>query len=127
VRGQGIQVLVVDDDAPSAKLMAIVLRSEGFEVRVAPSAEDALAMLDEYLPRVVVLDLILPLMSGLVLAERLRQSPLMADALVVAVTVFNGPEAERMALSAGCDLYVRKPIDPDTFCDLLVAHLKELA
>jgi putative two-component system response regulator len=120
----GLPVLVIDDDPSSAKLIAVVLRGEGCDVRVAYSAEDALAMLDEFLPKVVVLDLILPMMSGVLLADRLRQNLITRDLAIIAVSVFDGPEAERIARLAGCDTFVQKPIDPMSFADVVLTHLR---
>jgi CheY-like chemotaxis protein len=118
-----VRVLVVEDDPPSLKLVAAVLESEGCEVRSTRSAEEALEVLEVFRPRIVVIDLILPLASGLLLAEQLKADPATSDLVLVAVTAFNGSEAERTALSAGFSLYVRKPIDPDTFPELLLATL----
>lgn len=108
-------MLIVEDDGPSAKLLTIVLRGEGCAVRVMPSAEAALGALASFQPRVIVIDLVLPLMSGLLLAQTLKASPATKDILLVAVTAFNGSAAERMALDAGFAAYVQKPIDPLTF------------
>jgi CheY-like chemotaxis protein len=120
-----VSVLVVDDDPGSAKLLGVVLRSEGCVVRLAASAEDALAILAAgFCPRAVLLDLVLPLMSGLLFAERLRADPSMRDVVIIAITAFNGPEAERVALAAGCTAYVRKPIDALRFPEFLLTQLR---
>lgn len=118
-----LPVLIVDDDQPSAKLLSVVLSGEGCRVRVAQSAEEALIMLRSFQPQVVIIDLILPLMSGLLLAQRLRSEPATQDAVLIAVTAFNGPQAQRVALDAGFAAYVRKPIDPLSFARLIQAHL----
>jgi CheY-like chemotaxis protein len=116
---RGLPVMIVEDDVLSAKLLAIVLRSEGCEVRIAGSAEAALEVMPSFRPRVIVLDLVLPAMSGLLFAELLRADPATRDVIIVAVTAFNGSEVERAVLEAGCVDYVRKPIDPLTFADRL--------
>lgn len=120
---QDVPVLVVDDDAASAKLFSILLRSEGCDVRVAQSAEEAFNVLERFRPRIIVLDLILPLMSGLLFAQHIKGDPATSDIILIAVTVFNGPDAERTALSAGCSAYLRKPIDALTFAEFLAKHL----
>ena len=121
---EGIPVLIVDDDVPSVHLLRAVLELAGFEVRAAQTAEDALQTLRSFHPRAVVIDLILPLMSGLLLAQTLKADPRTADMVLVAVTAFNGREAERLARDAGYALYVRKPIDPLSFADLLLGALR---
>jgi CheY-like chemotaxis protein len=116
-------VLVVDDDPANAKLLSILIHSEGYRSVIARSAEDAVCMLAYFRPRLIVLDLVLPLMSGLLFAQRLKANPKTQDITIVAVTAFNGSEAEQMAREAGCAAYIRKPIDPVSFTQLLLAYL----
>jgi CheY-like chemotaxis protein len=119
----GVRVLVVDDDPASAKLAAVILRGEGCEVTTAGDAEDATAILGTYQPEVIILDLILPLMSGLTFAQQVKKNPTTAAAAIIAVTVFNGPEVEQSVLASGCAAYLRKPIDPTTLVATVCAHL----
>jgi CheY-like chemotaxis protein len=119
----GVPLLVVEDDPPSRRLLRAVLEGEGSELRVATSAEEALSVLESFRPRLIVIDLILPLMGGLVLAQTLKANPLTSSIPLVAVTAFNGAAAERMALDVGFVAYVRKPMDPASFCQLVVEHL----
>lgn len=118
-----VPVLVVDDDPASAKLLSVLLQGEGCEVRVAGSSEEALVVLGSFHPRIIALDLVLPLMSGLLLAQQLKADPATRDIVIVAVSAFNGPEAESIAVRAGCAAYIRKPIDPMRFTQLLASHL----
>jgi sigma-B regulation protein RsbU (phosphoserine phosphatase) len=116
-------VLVVEDDAMSAKLLVVALGAEGCRVEVAPSAEDALARLRTFRPDLIVVDLILPLMSGLLLTQRLKADPATRDIPVIAMSAINGAATERIAHQAGCAAYVRKPIDPLAFTQLVATHL----
>jgi CheY-like chemotaxis protein len=119
----GLRVLVVENDANNAKLVAIVLRAEGCDVHVARSAEDALSVVPIFQPEVAVLDLVLPLMSGVLLAERLKNDTATADIILIAVSAFTGGEVEDIARAAGCAAYLDKPIDafalPALVLDLL--------
>jgi CheY-like chemotaxis protein len=119
-----VTVLVVEDDAPSTKLLDVVLRSEGCVVVTARSAEEAMEQLRSLRPDVIVVDLILPLMGGPLFAERLKSDPSTKDIPLIAVTAFNGRESERIALQAGFSAYVRKPIDPTTFAALVFETLE---
>lgn len=114
----------MDDDAASGKLVGVALGLEGCDVRIAASAEEALAMLRTFRPRVMVIDLILPLMSGLLLAQRLKADDATSDIVLIAVTAFNGAEAERVAREVGIAAYVRKPIDPLTFTQVVADALR---
>jgi CheY-like chemotaxis protein len=118
---EGVKVLVVEDDASSAKLFEVVFEAEGCETRITTSAEHALAALAEWTPDVIVLDLVLPLMSGLVFAQKVHA--LAAHIPIMAVSAFNGEEVKRAALAAGCVTYLRKPIDPISLPQLVSTHL----
>jgi CheY-like chemotaxis protein len=117
------EALIVDDDHASAKLMAVILRARGWTASVVPDAEAALALLDRTQPRLVVIDLILPRMSGLVLAQTIKANPATRDVVLIAVSSFNGPTTRRMVLEAGCAAYMAKPIDRPAFVKLLDQHL----
>jgi CheY-like chemotaxis protein len=118
---QKLRVLIVDDDAASAKLLSVILRTEGHETREADSAERALQILHDFSADVIVLDLVLPLMSGLLLAQRLQADPRTRDLPLIAVTAFNGPALERAALDSGCRAFIRKPIDAAAFAQLVLS------
>jgi CheY-like chemotaxis protein len=119
-RLSGASALIVDDDAAGAKLLAVLLRSEGCQVEIVGSAEDALAALRTFEPRVIVIDLVLPLMSGLLLAQQIKANPALRDIVLIAVTSLNGTEGEAMALQAGCTAYLRKPIDALAFASTVL-------
>jgi CheY-like chemotaxis protein len=114
-------VLVVEDDAPSARLVDAVLTNEGATVKVVRTAEEALAAVPVFPARLMIVDLILPRMSGLLLVESMKADPSAHDIIAIAVSAVNGPEAERAALRSGCAAYLRKPIDIDTLIDLVIS------
>jgi CheY-like chemotaxis protein len=117
--------LVVEDHPPSAKLVALLLTPHGATIRIAPNAEEALAVLDQFSPRLVVLDLILPRMGGLLLAQHIKGNPRFRHIAVVATTVVNGAEVERVVREAGCAAYIRKPIDTETFAATVASCLEK--
>ena len=120
---EGLSILVVEDEEPAAKLFSIILSASGAVVRVVHSAEEALVVLDEWRPRFVVMDLVLPRMSGLVLAKVIRSLSWAGDMIVVAVSGLDGLETAPLAREFGCDAYFRKPIDIETFPAAIAALL----
>jgi two-component system cell cycle sensor histidine kinase/response regulator CckA len=106
---RGLRVLVVEEDPASAKLLNVLLSVEGAHVKTVYNAEEAAIAVETFNPHVIVLELVLPFMSGLLFAQRLKSNPETRDILIVAVTAFNGPETERVTRNAGCAVYVRKP------------------
>lgn len=119
-----VRVLVIEDDHASAKLLGVVLGDDGCDVILAHSAEAALGVLDTWMPDAIVVDLVLPLMSGLLLTQQLRTRPQLAKVPIIAVSAFNGASAEQIAIAAGCTAYLRKPIDAIAFPQLLLSYLR---
>jgi CheY-like chemotaxis protein len=122
----GVPVLIVEDEEASAKLIAGTLKTHGCETRIATSAEEAIALLAPFTPRAIVLDLVLPQLSGLMFAEQLKQNPATRDIPIIATSQLSAQDAEQIALDAGCDDYVRKPIEPISLARLLREHLERL-
>lgn len=107
----GEPILIVDDNLANLKLVSFVLKAKGYEVRTALNADDAVAALRSRLPKLILMDLQLPGMSGLELTRSLKSQPATRDIPVIAVTAFAMKGDEQRALEAGCDAYITKPID----------------
>ena len=107
----GEQILIVDDTPVNLKLTRILLVNEGYKVLTAATAEEALDMLRNYHPQLLLADVQLPGMDGLELTRRVKSDPATQDISVVALTAFAMKGDEQKALEAGCDGYITKPID----------------
>jgi CheY-like chemotaxis protein len=121
------RILVVDDNPHNLKLLRVLLSTEGYEVRTAVDAEEALAEITAFQPRLVLMDVQLPTLDGLELTRRLKASPETSSILVLAVTSYAMKVDEERALAAGCDGYVPKPIDIDRLPRLVAALLARSA
>ena len=110
----GELILVVDDNPTNLKLLRVLLTGQRFDVRTAADAVEALKILAECTPRLILMDLQLPGMSGLELTRKLKAEPKTRDIIVVALTAFAMKGDEERALDAGCDGYIAKPIDTRT-------------
>jgi len=116
----GTTVLVVEDDPAIQELIRFTLQKAGLKPVAAPSAEAAQAALAAELPDVVLIDWMLPKMSGLALARELRGAPRTAKLPLIMVTA-KGEEGDRVAgLEGGADDYLVKPFSPRE----LVARIK---
>ena len=107
----GETILVVDDEPVSLKLAAAALRSEGYHVHLSSTGEQALTALKTVRPDLTLVDIRLPGIDGLELTRRIRQDPRARDTLVVALTACTSGEDENRAYDAGCDGFIRKPIN----------------
>jgi PAS domain S-box-containing protein len=119
-RNRPRSVLVVDDNADSAETMATLLQIWGHEVRIAGDGPTALALATERRPDLVLLDIGLPGMTGYEVAQRLRQLPDMAEAVLVAMTGYGQEDDLQKSREAGFTLHLVKPIQPDTLHSLFV-------
>ncbi|PYS75955.1 MAG: hypothetical protein DMF66_17375 [Acidobacteria bacterium] len=106
-------ILLVDDYDDSRDLLALQLRMDGYRVLEASDGGEALAVLSQVRPDLVLMDLSMPALDGLSATCRLREIPEMRDVPVVALTA-HSPESHReAALAAGCDEFVAKTIGAD--------------
>lgn len=116
-------LLVIDDNTLNLKLARLLLGTEGYHVRTAEHAAAALAVLESFHPRMILMDLQLPGMDGLELTRRLRADPLFDDVMILALTAFAGSADAQRAKDAGCDGFVTKPLDTRSLPDLVRAYL----
>jgi two-component system cell cycle response regulator DivK len=110
-------ILVVEDNERNLKLLQDVLEYAGYDVRVARTAEDGIALAVSEPPDLVLMDLQLPGINGMEALRRLRESPRTADIPVVAVTAQAMKQDRERALEAGFNGYVAKPISVRAFPD----------
>ncbi len=118
----GLRIVLVDDDADARELLSTVLAQRSAEVFAASSAPEALALVKEHRPDVLISDIAMPEEDGYTLIKRLRA--LDADegghTPAVAVTAYAGRADRHRALEAGFDDHYAKPIDLDKLIDRLV-------
>jgi two-component system phosphate regulon response regulator PhoB len=102
-------VLVVEDEAAIAELIAINLRHAGFQVTLAANAEQALSAVDAVLPDLILLDWMLPGQSGVTLARRWRADPRTKELPIIMLTARADETDKVVGLDAGADDYLTKP------------------
>jgi CheY-like chemotaxis protein len=119
----GEPILIVDDNLLNLKVVRVLLTVEGYDVRTALNAEEALALLRTFHPRLILMDLQLPGMDGLALTRRLKADPATSDIRVVALTAYAMKGDDQKALAAGCDGYIPKPVDTRTLPGAVSAYL----
>ena len=112
-----MRVLLVEDTDDLRHLFARVLKARGFEVRAAADGHEALACLAEFVPDVVVTDLMMPRLDGVELIRRLRAMPATADVPIVAMTAATTSEAVHEVHQAGVADLLAKPLDSQTLFD----------
>ena len=118
----GVKILIVEDEPAIAELIAVNLSHAGFDVERAFQADQALQMMKEAMPELLILDWMLPGKSGVQFAKELRINP-KTIALPILMLTAKGEEADKvLGLDAGADDYVTKPFSPKE----LIARVKAL-
>lgn len=115
----GEPILIVDDNPSNMKLLSFLLANRGYDVETAANADQALEVLRNFGPRLILMDLQMPGVDGFQLARRLKTDPRWRDIMLIAVTAYAMKGDERRALEAGCDGYLTKPIDTRTLPALI--------
>lgn len=104
-------VLLVEDTEDNRQMMKKLLELSGFRVVEAINGEEAVRAAATERPRLILMDLSLPLIDGLAATRRIRQLPGMKRLPIVAVSAHDTADFHADALAAGCDAYITKPID----------------
>jgi PAS domain S-box-containing protein len=120
--GHGVRasrILIVDDNADSARGLARLLKLLGHDVRTAHDGPGAVAVARDYRPDTVLLDIGLPGMDGYEVARQLRGDEACRDCTIVAVSGYGREDDRRRGREAGFDHHLVKPIDPDALLTLL--------
>jgi CheY-like chemotaxis protein len=118
------RILVVDDNHDSADSLGLLLELMGNEVRIVHDGLEALAVANEFQPRVILLDIGLPSINGYEVARTIRgQNEAWArNALLIAVTGWGDESDRQLSKEAGFDHHLVKPLDPDALNELLFTH-----
>lgn len=104
-----MRVLVVDDDPPSLKMVAFLLSQEGYEVITADNGLDALRLIEEKMPDLAILDVMMPGLDGFQLTQRIRRTM----HLPIIILSAKGETSDRVTgLDLGADDYLAKPFEP---------------
>jgi DNA-binding response OmpR family regulator len=107
------RVLLVDDDESARDVLEAILKYEGHEVALAANASQAMFMLKERTPDVVLSDIHMPGMSGIEFCKALRKEPETKDVYVILATGFDSQDMKTQGIASGADDYIGKPVRAD--------------
>lgn len=123
----GKKILLVEDNPVNRRLAVFLLRSQGYEVREATTAQEAFEIIEKERPDLIVMDIQLPGMDGLEATRKIKAQPATTDIPIIAVTSYAMKGDREKALAAGCAGYVTKPIDKNIFIQEVAARLGDKA
>jgi CheY-like chemotaxis protein len=114
-----LRILVVDDNRDNADSCTMMLQLDGHDVRTAYSGSEGLKIAAEFKPHVMLLDIVMPEMSGYEVARKVRAAAWGKDIVLVAITGHGQIEDRRKALDAGFNHHFAKPIGLDQLKPIL--------
>jgi CheY-like chemotaxis protein len=117
------KVLVAEDDADTRLMMKTLLAMKGYRVVEASDGQETMDVARAELPDIILMDLQLPRLNGFAVARSVRQDERLSNTPIVIVTGHDPAKHLNLALAAGCNAYVQKPIDFDSLGELIVSLL----
>ncbi len=117
-------LLVIEDNEQNIYLITFILEKHGYTVIQARNGREGIEAAKQAKPALILLDIQLPVMDGYAVARELRSNPELTDVPIIAVTSYAMVGDRERILATGCDGYIEKPINPDTFISELEQHLR---
>ena len=108
---RGCRVLVVDDNQQNTELVQAYLESLPVEIATAVDGLDAMAQAERFKPDLVLLDVMMPKMSGFEVCQKIKQNPDLRDTVIIRVTALHEVGDFERAVECGCDDFLTKPVN----------------
>jgi CheY-like chemotaxis protein len=115
----GATILVADDEPALLRLMSFVLQKQGYVMLTASNGEEALQMVRQRRPDLVVLDIMMPRLDGFQVAERIRAEAEISLTPIVMLSAKAQDEDIRRGLAVGVDTYITKPFAPEQLAQVV--------
>jgi two-component system cell cycle sensor histidine kinase/response regulator CckA len=110
------RVLIVDDERPNRQLLEVMLSPEGYLLWTAASGEEALAIVAQQPPDLILLDIMMPGMDGYAVAIAIKGNPATKSIPIIMVTALDDRDARMLGLRAGAEDFLTKPVDRAELC-----------
>ena len=105
------RILIVDDDPELSRMIGFILQKSGYEVETANNGKDGLAKADEVRPDLVILDVMMPDMSGIEVCQKLRDKPVTRSVPIIMLSALADIDAKLSGFQVGADDYIPKPVN----------------
>ena len=117
-------ILYIEDNPDNRLLVRRILGVHGYRLLEAEHASKALEILQNEIPDLILMDINMPEMDGYTLTAKIRRIPTLATIPVIALTANVMKGDRERTLEAGCDGYIQKPVDVDSFPDQIAKYIK---
>jgi len=120
------KILIAEDNPRNMKLIRMTLKHHGYSLLEATAGDEALKIVNREKPDLIIMDIQLPMMDGLEVTRKLRETPAFSHIPIIAITAYAMKGDEDRIVRAGCDAYLSKPINtrqlPEVVAKMLQQH-----
>jgi two-component system, OmpR family, alkaline phosphatase synthesis response regulator PhoP len=120
------RILLVDDEPDILEFLSYNLRSEGFIVEVAKNGMEAVRVARKFMPHLILLDVMMPVMDGIETCSQIRTIPELKDVMVAFLTARGEDYSQLAGFEAGADDYISKPVRPKVLISRIKALMKRV-
>lgn len=121
------RILIVDDEEDIVELLSYNLEKEGYTVKTANNGRKALEVAKDFLPELIILDIMMPELDGIETGRKLRENPQLKDTYILYLTARSEEYSEVAAFEVGADDYLTKPIKPRALVSRIHAFFRREA
>ena len=119
-----VKILVVDDEQDIVELLEYNLIKEGYEVKSAKNGKEAIEAARNFIPHIILLDIMMPVMDGIEACRKLKELEELSKTFILFLTARTEEYSEIAAFESGADDYIAKPIKPKALLSRIAAILK---
>ena len=120
------RILIVDDEPDILEILQYNLKSEGYQVKTAKNGRQAINLANDWMPHLVLLDVMMPEMDGIEACEELRKNKNLDNLIIIFLSARGEDFSQVAGLEAGADDYITKPIKPKVLISKIKAILRRL-
>jgi two-component system alkaline phosphatase synthesis response regulator PhoP len=121
------KVLIADDEQDILDMLQYIMEKEGYEVKIARSGPEAIKIAQEFQPRLILLDIMMPQMDGIETCRNLRDIEELKDTIIVFLTARSEEYSEIAAFESGASDYIVKPIKPRALVSRIASYFRKEA
>jgi two-component system alkaline phosphatase synthesis response regulator PhoP len=119
------KVLIADDEQDILDMLQYILEKEGYDVRIAKNGPEAVKVAQEFQPKLILLDIMMPQMDGIETCRSLRELDEMKDTIIVFLTARSEEYSEIAAFESGANDYIVKPIKPRALVSRIASYFRK--
>lgn len=123
IKGETRKILLVDDSVENRAVLVDLLGAIGFNIKEATNGQEGLELASEFSPDLIIADMAMPVMDGLEMIRRLRQTPSGQDIAIIVSSASVYSEDQKRSIDAGANDFLPKPVQTDELLNLLQQHL----